>query len=342
MCRNSRFFKIIVTVMVAVTVFACLPISSSASSVNLTTQITHTKDFIVQNAVPVRNWNETVMYSAVGFFTLTDIEPFIPEADTSSAYTTATRILTLISVGELNRESSAENSEVKALSDMQKDDGSFGDLNSTLYSVMALKACNELFMSEKAVEYILSLQSEDGGFYVEGEHPVVTTSRVMTVLSEFGRDPKVSEALNKTIDFVRGQRVEDGFFDDGRCDTVCAAMIGLIDLGVTVTGDEWGEMVFNLVKFRNSDYSYNMMIEDEQFDISATLHAIAAFDAVGNGKSVYVRLMEDGALNQYSLKDYLHIFKGYGILVLVSAVFWVYFMFFKNRKKNKKAVGVND
>ena len=250
--------------------------------------------------------------------------------------------MTLISVGELNRESSAENSEVKALSDMQKDDGSFGDLNSTLYSVMALKACNELFMSEKAVEYILSLQSEDGGFYVEGEHPVVTTSRAMTVLSEFGRDPKVSEALNKTIDFVRGQRVEDGFFDDGRCDTVCAAMIGLIDLGVTVTGDEWGEMVFNLVKFRNSDYSYNMMIEDEQFDISATLHAIAAFDAVGNGKSVYVRLMEDGALNQYSLKDYLHIFKGYGILVLVSAVFWVYFMFFKNRKKNKKVVEVND
>ena len=70
MCRNSRFFKIIVTVMVAVTVFACLPISSSASSVNLTTQITHTKDFIVQNAVPVRNWNETVMYSAVGFLRL--------------------------------------------------------------------------------------------------------------------------------------------------------------------------------------------------------------------------------------------------------------------------------
>lgn len=342
MFRNSRLFKIFVYVVVAVTVFACLPVSSSASSVNLTTQITHTKDFIVQNAVPVRNWNETVMYSAVGFFTLTEIEPFIPESDVSSAYTTATRILSLISVGELNRELAAEDPEVDALSDMQKEDGSFGDLNSTLYSVMALKACGELFMSEKAVEYILSFQAEDGGFYVDGEHPVVTTSRVMTVLSEFGLDPKVSDALNKTIEFVKSQRAEDGFFDDGRCDTVCAALIGLVDLGVTVTGDDWGKMVNNLVKFRNDDYSYNMHIDDEQFDTSATLHAIASFDAVGNGKSVYVRLMEDGALNQYSLKDYLHIFKGYGIIALVSVVFWIYFMFFKNRKKNKKAVDIND
>lgn len=342
MIRKLKMRRIITLLITVILVVSCLSVSSSASSVNMSTQVTYTRDFIVENSIPVKNWNETVMYSAVGFFTLTEVEPYIPEADYSSAYTTATRIVTLISVGELNRESSEDNEDVKVLVSLQNEDGSFGDLNATLVSIMALKACDSLFMSEKAVEWVLSNQSDDGSFSSDGEHLVVTTSHVMTVLSQYVSDSRVGSALEKSIEFLKSQQTENGFFDDGRCDTVCSALIGLVDVGVSVAGDEWGKFVDNLIKFRNDDYSYNMFVDDDVFDSEATLYAVATFDAVGRSKSVYTRLMEDGELNQYSIKDYIPFLTGYGIVACVSIVFWIYLMFFRNRKDYKKVVKIND
>ena len=342
MNHRSRFVRIVASMMAMVLIFLCVPVASSATAINTTTQITYTRDFIVQNAVPVNDWNETVMYSAVGFFNLVEIEPFIPESDTTSALTTATRILALISVGELNKETAEENPEVKALSDLQKEDGSFGGFYETVYSVMALNSCDAFFSSEKAVKNILSYQKEDGSFDIGDENPILSTSRAMTVLSMYGTDPAVADALDKTIEYIRSTETEEGLFGDGRCDTFCAAMIGLVDVGVTVTGEDWGKLANNLVKFKNDDYSYNMYTEDEQFSSTATLYAIAAFDAIGRGRSVYIRLMEDGELNQYSLKDYMPFLSGYGIIALVAVAFWVYLIFFRGRKRNEKAVKRND
>ncbi len=342
MLKRSRFIRIVASMMAMVLVFFCVPVASSASAINTSTQITYTRDFIVQNAVPVNDWNETVMYSAVGFFNLVEIEPFIPESDTSSAYTTATRILALISAGEMNRESAAENAEVAALADLQAEDGSFGDFYDTVYAIMALKACDALFGSEKAVKNILSYQKEDGSFDIGDGSPIISTSRAMTVLSMYGTDPVVANALDKTIEYIKSTETEEGLFGDGRCDTFCAAMIGLVDIGVTVTGEDWGKLANNLVKFKNDDYSYNMYAEDEQYDSGATLYAIAAFDAIGRGKSVYIRLMEDGELNQYSIKDYMPFLSGYGIIALIAVAFWVYLIFFRGRKKTEKVVKNND
>lgn len=342
MLKKSRFVKLVAAMMALVSVFFCLPVASSATSVNTSTQITYTRDFIVQNAVPVNDWNETVMYSAVGFFNLVEIEPFIPESDLTSALTTATRILALISVGEMDRESASESPELNALVSLQQEDGSFGGFYDTVYSVMALRACDALFGSEKAVKNILSYQKEDGSFDIGDGSPIISTSRAMTVLSEYSSDPVVAEALDKTIEYIKSTETEDGLFGDGRCDTFCAAMIGLVDVGVTVTGDDWGKLANNLVKFKNDDYSYNMYTDDEQYDSGATLYAIAAFDAIGRGKSVYIRLMEDGALNQYSIKDYMPFLSGYGVLALIAVAFWVYLMFFRGRNKKEKAVKNND
>ncbi len=328
--------------MAMVLIFICVPVASSAASVNASTQITHTRDFIVQNAVPVNDWNETVMYSAVGFFNLVDIKPFIPEEDTSSVMTTATRILALISTGEMNRENAAESPEPDALAELQQEDGSFGDFYETIYAIMALKACGETFSSEKAVNYILSSQKEDGSFDIGDGSPILSTSRAMTVLSMFSLDPRVAEALDKTIEYIKSTTTEEGLFGDNRCDTFCAAMIGLVDVGVTVTGEDWKTLANNLVKFKNDDYSYNMHEDDTQYSSTATLYALAAFDAIGRGKSVYIRLMEDGELNQYSIKDYMPFLSGYGVLALIAVAFWVYLIFFRGRQKNEKAVKRND
>lgn len=342
MLKRSRFIRVVASMMAMVLIFLCVPVASSASAINTSTQITYTRDFIVQNAVPVNDWNETVMYSAVGFFNLVDIDPFIPEADTSSAYTTATRLLARIAAGELNAESAAENEEASILAEFQKEDGSFGDFYDTIYAVMALNACDKLFGSEKAVKNILSYQKEDGSFDLGDGSPIISTSRAMTVLSMYSTDTTVANALDKTIEYIRSTETEEGLFGDGRCDTFCAAMIGLVDIGIVVTGEDWGKLANNLVKFKNDDYSYNMYADDEQYDSTATLYAIAAFDAIGRGKSVYIRLMEDGELNQYSIKDYMPFLSGYGVIALIAIAFWIYLIFFRGRKKTEKAVKNND
>ncbi|MBQ7014927.1 MAG: terpene cyclase/mutase family protein [Clostridia bacterium] len=336
MIKNSRFVRTAAIFMAAVMVFLCLPISSSAKTVNITSVITSTKDYVVQNKIPVNDWNDTVMYSSVGIFSLTEVEPYIPEADHTSALTTATRILASISVGQADRSEGEKNADVEALKELQNQDGSFGDFYDTLYSVMALKAFDVTFKSEKAVEVILSYLNEDGGFYYEGESPVRTTGRAMTVLSMFTADPKVTNALNKNIEFLESKKLENGLYDDGTCVTYCCAMIGLLDVGVTMIGDERVDMTSTLLEFKNSDHSFNMNLEDEESDDTATLYALTALDAVGRSDSVYARIMEKGSVNQYSLKDYIPFFTGYGILALISIVFWVYIMFFRGRNNNKK------
>ena len=65
MIKNSRFVRTAAIFMAAVMVFLCLPISSSAKTVNITSVITSTKDYVVQNKIPVNDWNDTVMYSSV-------------------------------------------------------------------------------------------------------------------------------------------------------------------------------------------------------------------------------------------------------------------------------------
>ena len=336
MIKNSSLVKTVAIFMVAVTVFLCLPVSSSASSINITNAITNTKDYVVKNQIPVDDWNDTVMYSSVGIFSLSEVQPYIPEADHTSARTTATRILASISVGQADRSEGEENADVAALKELQKQDGSFGDFYDTLYSVMALKAFDVTFKSEKAVEVILSYLNEDGGFYYEGESPVRTTGRAMTVLSMFTADPKVTNALNKNIEFLESKKLKNGLYDDGTCVTYCCAMIGLLDVGVTMIGDERVDMTSTLLEFKNSDHSFNMNLEDEESDDTATLYALTALDAVGRSDSVYARIMEKGSVNQYSLKDYIPFFTGYGILALISIVFWVYIMFFRGRNNNKK------
>lgn len=335
MMQNPGFIKKIVLIMTVITIFLCFPVSSSANSMNITNHITYTKDYIVQNQIPVDDWNDTVMYSSVGIFSISEVEPYIPEADPTSARTTATRILASISVGQADRSEGEENADVAALKKLQNKDGSFGDFYDTLYSVMALKAFDVTFMSEKAVENILSYQNEDGGFYYEDESPVRTTGRAMTVLSMFTEDPKVTNAINKNIEFLESKKLENGLYDDETCITYSCALIGLIDVGVTMTGNERVKMASKLMEFRNTDYSYNANIDDEKSDDTSTLYALTALDAAGRSDSVYARIMEEGSVNQYSLKDYIPFFTGYGILALTSVVFWVYLMFFRGRKKKE-------
>jgi len=335
MLQHSRFVRTVAILMTVVTVFLCLPVSASAQAINITNHITYTKDYVVQNLIPVNNWNDTVMYSSVGTFALTEVEPYIPEADPTSALTMATRIIASISVGLADRSDAAENEDVATLKELQKSDGSFGDFYDTLYSVMALEACDVIYMTEKAIENILSYLHEDGGFYYEGESPVRTTGRAMTVLSMFTEDPKVSAAINKNIEFLQSKKTENGLYDDETCVTYCCAMIGLLDVGITMIDNERVKMASKLMEFRNTDYSYDANIGDEESDNTATLYALTALDAAGRSDSVYARIMQEGSVNQYSLKDYIPFFTGYGILALISVVFWVYLMFFRGRKQKE-------
>lgn len=334
-----RLFSLYLAVVM---VFLCLPVSASAKAINTSTEITHTRDFLVQHPVTPQSWDETVMLASVGYFTFADVEPFIPEKDLSSAYASATRILTLIALGETNGETAAESEEISELKKLQQDDGSFGDFDSTVYSVMALNAVEAVFGSERAVENILSYQQEDGSFLFGDEHPIFTTAKAMTVLSAYLSDEKVTAAMEKAVTYVESSKTEEGLMGDGRCDTFCAAVIGLVDLGVQVNDNKWGYLVNNLAEFKNKDYSYTMNADDEGYDSSATVYALAAFDAMGRGKSVYVRLMEDGTLNTNIFEGFKPFITGYGILAVISIAFWVWIIFFRNRKFKKAEDSEND
>ena len=338
---KKGLFRLFSLCLAAVMVFLCLPVSASAKAINPSTEITHTRDFLVQNPVTPQNWEETVMLASVGYFTFAEVEPFIPEKNLASAYETSTRILTLMVLGEMDRESAAESEEFSALQNLQQQDGSFGDFDSTVYSVITLNACDAVFASERAVENILSYQQEDGSFLFGGENPIFTTAKAMTVLSEYLSDEKVTAAMEKAVLYIESAKTEAGLIGDGRCDTFCAAVIGLVDVGVQVTDDKWGYLVNNLAEFKNKDYSYTMYADDEDYDPIATAYALAAFDAMGRSKSVYVRLMEEGTLSVNIWESFKPFITGYEILAVISVAFWVWIIFFRNRK-SKKEVVIND
>lgn len=340
MTAPRGFFRAVSGFLAVLTLVFCFAVPTDAASVNIDVEIRQTRDYVAQNAQPISDWRETVMYSSIGVFALTEIAPYVPEADPASPYSVATRILAKIATGELDRSNSAECEEAVLLRGMQKEDGSFGDLYDTLYSVMALRACNTVFSGEKAVSNLLSLQQPDGSYAYGDESPAAVTGKVLSVLAQYMADPQVSEVLTAATEYLYGAMdPETGLFPDGRCDTYCSAIIGLVDLGVAITGEEWNELVSNMLQFKNDDYSYNMTIEGESPDLNAAVYALAALDAVGRGTSVYTRLMEEGESIQYSIKDYLPMITGYVILALLSLAVWVYILFFKGKtnvgKKNK-------
>lgn len=340
--KRIRVFKAAAATLAAAVIMSVSGLCTFATTVNVSSQITQTRNFIVKNAVAATDWSDTVMYSSVGFFSLTEVSPYIPEADASSAYTTATRLLAQIASGETDGKTAAEGEDVKTLVSLQKDDGSFGDFYDTLYSIMALKACETSFMSEKAVKSLLSLQGDDGSFTYGDENPVVVTSRALTVLSMFYEDTTVSDAISSAVSYIDSCQAEGGGFADGQADTLCEAIVGLTDAGEVVTGSKWNAMTTILMRYKNDDYSYDILVGDEAYSGRATLCALVALDALGRGKSVYIRLMDDGELNQYSINDYIPFILGYSAFALLAVVFWIYIMRFKGKQKKEKTVLKND
>jgi hypothetical protein len=235
----------------------------------------------------------------------------------------------------------------------QGDDGSFGDIYSSMYSIIALDAAGSFYKdtakaaynSEKAINFILSQKFPDGGYSYSGatEGDLDTTGMVLTVLAKYKDNSDVKAAIDAAKEFIRSKQQENGGFivyDKDNSNTLSVCIQGLTDVGETLTGDDWKNMPASLIRFKNSDGSYKYDINDpEGNNAYATVQALMALSAIGSGSSPFKTLIDKGAFSQnYSLEDFMPIIILFVVLAALSLVFWAFIMF----RKKTPAVNKNE
>ena len=321
----KRFFAVLMTLVIVTA--AVLP--ASAATVSKTASAVRT--YIIRNFNTAETPEQRFFLAAVGVMTQTDF-PEVTQKE--SALASAQTILCKLAVRK------AEEKETAILAAQQQDDGSFGDLISTLYSVIALTAAKQDFSSEKAVKYILSRQQEDGAF----DSDLVLTARAVTVLCYFRQDAKVNSAVDKALGYILSEKKEDGSYGNGECTTTAMIMTAVCDAGLSPNTGDWSGLEKLLLNYQRKDGSFikpnvtaeTAKTEDLVADKDSTLMAYMAFDAAERGgNSVYLRLMEDGQVAKVHLKNIKYGLVAYGVFAVAAVVFWIV-IFVRKPNKNKK------
>ena len=306
------------------------PMSSAKQDREIEAEAAKTKLYYRTNKTTLTDWQETIIYSATGILE-SKTSPVIWELGENPAPVDyAKRILTLIAT---NVDPKTDNGIDlgKTLADKQGEDGSFGNLFGTVYSVIALEAVKETYDNTTAMNNIISYQNEDGGFSFSDNisSDIDTTSISLTALSIFkGRD-EVKISIDKALEFIKSvQNEEGGFTSFGKdnSNSLAVTIMALCDLDEVPESEEWNYMVTSLLRFKNNDDSYRHTLEDEKVanDI-ATVQALMALDTVLDGSSPYKRLAINGTLEKeidvQSLRPMIFVYIG---LAACAAFVWVW------------------
>lgn len=194
----------------------------------------------------------------------------------------------------------------------QQQDGSFAGCETVadnLICFIALEAAQKkvtdraVYSSRLAKEWTLSMQGEDGSFGGDA----VTTALALSYLSMFAEE----EAISRGAMYIRGQ------IDTLQTVTQIADVIcGLSDAGVAVNSGDYQNLPGILASYKQSDGSYGQVEE--------SLHALAAFDSLASQQSPYKKLMTNGSYSDNLLQKLTPLLLIYGVLALLSVVFWLY------------------
>ncbi len=169
--------------------------------------------------------------------------------------------------------------------------GEEGWVNSHMWSILALSSVGyDIPNKEKAREWMLNHQNEDGGFgWIEGTaSDSDDTGVALQTLVLLGEDPANSIAIKNALDYLKTCQEEDGGFNCGddwmAADTNSAStswgLQGLIASGEDITGEKWtingNNPVSYLLSLQNNDGSFNWKKDVISSPVTMTAYAILA------------------------------------------------------------------
>ena len=169
-------------------------------------------------------------------------------------------------------------------------------LDSKEYSISE----GESWTRQEIVEWLLSIQNEDGGFgYEEGiDSDVDMTAMVLQSLSNYQDKEDVKEATDKALSYISENQEEDGGFitwDEDTSETVSQTIIALTSLGIDPKEDERfikeGNLVDKLVSFKEEDggflHTYGEGNESDGFATEQALRGLVAYNRFMQGRRHY-------------------------------------------------------
>ncbi len=172
----------------------------------------------------------------------------------------------------------------------QPDKGEEGMINSHMWSILAIASTNnEIPNKEKAKQWLIERQNEDGGFgWVEGlESDSDDTAIAIQTLILLGENPNTSTAIKKALGFLKTQQQEDGGFRAGdmtgkNSNSASDSWViqGLVAAGEDPISSDWtinGKNVLtHLMGLQKSDGSFEWKSEKSSLQVQMTAYAIMA------------------------------------------------------------------
>ena len=73
---------------------------------------------------------------------------------------------------------------------------------------------------------------------------------------------------------------------------------------------------------------------------SAAVAAITAYDAISDGKSVWRSFTDYGGVNESMWEKLKWVALGFGVLVLLSVIFWLYILFGRKKYRDDESGAV--
>jgi len=301
-----------------------ISVSMPCLAANFNDEMTQTADFYAKNSKVLESWNENLVLAASG--KIDGVTPIaVVSDDTAAGYAKV-----ILNSFALKIDEDARKAAVDALVALQADDGSFGDIYSSIYPIIALKSAKADFKADDAVKWVLTKQFADGGFSWDGatEGDLDTTAMVLNCLSAFTDKPSVKDSIAKAKDFIKSQLQENGGFVVWGMDnsnTLAVVITALIDIGENVNSDEWNKMGESLLRFKNGDASYRLAPDFEEVNDSySTMSALGALYSLKNNASLYKQLMTNQSLGGGFVLDSTVLLIGIAAVILIAIVVFVF------------------
>lgn len=185
------------------------------------------------------------------------------------------------------------------ITSFQQSNGQFGQLaggeegwiNSHMWSVLGLVSAGyDIPDREKARQWLLNSQNEDGGFsWIQGNaSDTDDTAIALQTLVSLGEDPVDSAAIKNAINYLKECQRVDGGFDcgndwmatDSNCASTSWVIQGLVACNEDITGERWtingNNPVSYLLSLQNDNGSFNWKGDTDASAVTMTAYAILA------------------------------------------------------------------
>lgn len=306
----------------AVIMLIVLSIPSFAEITDIKTNIASAKKYLETNATEAVTFEDTISFAEAGL--VTDImKIYSVKPDENDALSLSEYILLKRTFGGSVKisEDSAEDYGDKLIS-LQKEDGSFGDVKTTIYAIGSLlslgktpdKKAAKPYDDAAAVNFIISKQSENG----EIEN-LETSVYAAAILKHYESSEAAENALNKLENYLNSLSKSDDIT------VLSLSLMGLTDINYGTVTETIEEIINKIISFQNDDGGFSQ-IKGENSEIEATKIAFRALESVR-----YTVTPFNALINKVQFKtsgiDFSTIMPMlilYGVMVIFSIGLWIF------------------